>query len=255
MNYQLAIWDKDLSLNNAFENITNNPIATELVIRELTKRTLIENKFSELNISEPNDADKTNLLNAFKQKSNIANDEMFKQFLEGTDNTEEELLQTLIYQAKIEQIRDQVISEADIREYFLKMRDSKESISFGIARLQDKELAHRIFLQVTEEYADFSELTKKHSIGDNAESGGILDSVPLATVHPTLKEVLSTLRPGEISQPIQGDNNHYLVVQLLGYQRVFLSEQNTFIIKNELFERWLNAKVTEAEPKLNNNNS
>jgi len=91
--------------------------------------------------------------------------------------------------------------------------------------------------------ADFSELAKNYSEGPHAQDGGQLGWVRPGELRPELDAALSTLKPGEVSEPIHSPLGVHL---LKVFDRRSLSEQELAEARDGLERRLYHDKFVAA---------
>lgn len=246
---KLYLWDKEMTLSDALSELDNCQAAQKLVIREIAKRMLLNNKIQELDIAVSEDEEGM-LLEKVKQKFNLQDEASYQEFLDSQGVTAEELNNSVVYEEQLARLRDQLVSKEEVLEAFAKSRLMREQVAFSIIRVQSKELADQICNELQNDFKDFSELARAHSMGENAEQGGLIGPLPLSAVNPTLVQVLTNMRPGQMTQPIPSDNDTFIIIQLNSLQRMSMNSQIAESLKNQLFNKWINDQLAEAEMKL-----
>lgn len=92
--------------------------------------------------------------------------------------------------------------------------------------------------------ADFGALAKKYSAdAATADSGGYLGEIPVPSLPPNMREVLTSMREGEISTPFKRDAGYH-IFKVLG--RSSESEYKFEDIKDDLKKVVMNRKLEEA---------
>lgn len=250
-DFQYLIFDEELTLSQALDKLSHDEVAQDQIIKELAKRIVLDKKLKEENIGEPDETKQNALLEQFRQVSNLTTDEAFQGFMEASGKSKERVIKGLVYQDKLMQLRDKVASLEDVAEAFARTKPMREQIMFSIIKVKEQELANKIMHKLDKQLWDFSELAKEYSEDSSAQNGGLIGPMMLASLNPQLAQVLISLRPGEITPPIENtEDNTYVIAQLNNIQRASLNSKLADSIRSELFEKWIEEQVVAAEPKL-----
>lgn len=130
---------------------------------------------------------------------------------------------------------------------FLQRKDHLDRVVYSLLRLQDRDLARELHLQVTEGEIDFAQLAEQYSDGPEKQTRGIVGPVPLAQAHPQLALQLRRSRPGELLEPFAIEN-WWLIVRLESISEASFNDAIALQMATELFESWL---AEEVNARLN----
>lgn len=141
-----------------------------------------------------------------------------------------------------------IIPEARIQEYYQKNKSQFQktegirlaqilllasSVSSPEEMSEQKKKAEEIRERL-KQGENFEELARKYSQDPSAAQGGDLGTFTLNDLEPSLKEVVSTLKPGEISQVLKSPQGWQIVkvIALQGAQEVGLAEVRDRILEH-----------------------
>jgi len=137
--------------------------------------------------------------------------------------------------------------------YFLERRAELEQIVYGMIRLRNQGTAEEIYLRLLDDGADFGELAKVYSQGEERFTRGLVGPMLISQPHPTIRRVLEGLKMGDIHPPFQVDT-WILLVRMEHRQPANLSDSTRQQLYNELFQKdleaSLDARLAELYPQL-----
>lgn len=119
--------------------------------------------------------------------------------------------------------------------YFLERRADLETIVYGMIRTRNQGAAEEIYLKIVDDGANFSEMAKLHSLGDERYTHGLVGPMAISQPHPSIRQVLSTLKVGETAPPLRIDP-WVLILKMEHRQPAQLSEAVRRQLLLELFE-------------------
>lgn len=239
--------EEKIGFSEAFTRLENSKIAKDIVLKELSRRVLLESEFAERAI-EADDREK--LFEAFCTNGNLNTEEKIERFLQNTRTRRDELQERLLYQNKIDKLKAQLFPFERIREVFLATKPLHDQISFSMISVDTPEKAKDIYEELINHNRDFSELARIYSVADNARNGGMVGPLPMGNLSLEMRRILSGLKLGEISEPFSLDSKHFMLVQVNAIKTHQLSSVIEMTIRTELFEQWLEQKASEWSLKF-----
>jgi parvulin-like peptidyl-prolyl isomerase len=90
-----------------------------------------------------------------------------------------------------------------VDSYFLQRKSQLDRASYSLLRVKDFHLAQELFFRLQAKEANFPELVKQYSQGQESETGGSIGPHELSIPHPTLAQKIRSLKPGQLSAPLQ----------------------------------------------------
>lgn len=152
-----------------------------------------------------------------------------------------------------DQIRLQKWMEETYRDqvepYFLERREDLEQVVYGMIRLRNQGAAEELYLRLLDDQADFGELARQHSLGEERFTCGLVGPMRISQPHPTIRTVLQTLAVGELHPPFPVDN-WILLVRMEHRQPAQLNDSTLLQLSQELMERDLEATLDTCLPDL-----
>jgi parvulin-like peptidyl-prolyl isomerase len=122
-----------------------------------------------------------------------------------------------------------------LESYFLERRADLETIVYGMIRTRNQGVAEEVYLKIVDDGASFSEMAKIYSLGDERYTHGLVGPMAISQPHPSIREVLSTLKVGETAPPLRIDT-WVLILKMEHRQPAQLSEPVRQQLLLELFE-------------------
>jgi parvulin-like peptidyl-prolyl isomerase len=129
-----------------------------------------------------------------------------------------------------------------VDSYFLQRKNQLDRASYSLLRVKYLHLAQELFFQIQAGEADFANLARQYSGGQEAEHGGSIGPQELSIPHPTLAQKLRSLKIGELAYPIQ-IVDWFAIVKLERYLPAQLDHPMRIRLIDELYDRWLQEKL------------
>jgi len=241
-NLQLSI--DNSNINEIMESLTNKS-ARQAVLKELEKRLLLQRYFNELQINIDNDETSRNdLLQKFCNQVKISTPQEFDTFLERTGQSKDFFTEKLIYEEQLNQLKKVVITSHSVNDLFLERKMRQDSVLFTLIRIEKESVAREIYYRIKHDFVDFGLLAKQFSIGAEAKHGGIVGPIQLQTLNPELRSRLVAMQEDEVSEPFTVDGKQYLILKLIRVDKVTLNSQIENVLREELFEQWINRQLS-----------
>jgi len=130
----------------------------------------------------------------------------------------------------------------DVESLYLERKLELDQVIYSLIRVGDADLAAELHQQILEGEADFGSLARLHSLGAERFRRGPVGPVPLAAAHPELMHRLRSGEPGQLWDPFFVVDV-WLLVRLEEHLPAELNEDLRQRLEQELFERWLEARV------------
>ena len=152
-----------------------------------------------------------------------------------------------------DQIRLQKWMEETYRDqvepYFLERRDDLEQVVYGMIRLRNQGAAEELYLRLLDDQADFGELARSHSLGEERFTRGLVGPMRISQPHATIRAALQTLAVGDLHPPFAVDN-WILLVRMEHRQPARLNDSTQLQLCEELLRRDLDALLEAQLPQL-----
>jgi hypothetical protein len=140
-----------------------------------------------------------------------------------------------------------------VEPYFLERRKDLEQVVYGLIRHNQQGTAEELYLRLLDDAADFGDLARQYSLGEERFTRGLVGPMLISQPHPTIRAVLESLAVGEIHPPFMVDR-WVLLVKMEYRQPASLNEATRLQLYNELFQRELEARLdaclAEIYPQL-----
>jgi len=135
-----------------------------------------------------------------------------------------------------------------VEPFFLERRTALEQVVFSLLRLQQLHAAEELYLRLSDDGADFAQLARSFSLGQERLSGGLVGPMAVGQLHPRIAAALGRLQPGQVHPPVDVEP-FQLVLRLEHREPASLSDTLRQQLLNELLEREL-ASTVEAQVQL-----
>jgi parvulin-like peptidyl-prolyl isomerase len=141
-----------------------------------------------------------------------------------------------------DQVRLQKLMETRYQErlepYFLERRKELEQVVYGLIRLHNQGVAEELYLRLINDGADFSDLARVHSLGEERFTHGLVGPMLISQPHPTIRAVLESLKVGEVHAPFRVDS-WVLLVLMEHRQPARLNDATRIQLLQELLQQEL----------------
>ena len=134
-----------------------------------------------------------------------------------------------------------------VETYLLERRAALEQVVFAMIRVWSQGTAEELYLRLIDDDADFGQLAKHFSIGDERLTHGLLGPMPISQPHSRIQAVLNRLTVGELHPPIQLDQC-FLILRLEHRQPATLNDTTRQQLLQELFQQDLQATLDVKLP-------
>ena len=145
-----------------------------------------------------------------------------------------------------DQVRLQKLMEERYRDglepYFLERRKDLEQVVYGMIRLKNQGAAEELYLRLIDDHADFYELAKTYSLGEERFTHGLVGPMLISQPHPTIRAVLESLKVGEDHAPFRVDP-WILLVRMEHRQPASLNDATRIQLLQELLQKELDESL------------
>ena len=132
----------------------------------------------------------------------------------------------------------------DVEIRFLGRKLDLDQVTYSLIRVEEQELAEELYHQLREGEADFPELARQYSRGQERFTRGLVGPAPLSRAHPELVNRLRSGEPGQLWEPFALPD----VWVVLRLEQVFPAELDDAMAERmmvESFERWFAERVRQ----------
>jgi parvulin-like peptidyl-prolyl isomerase len=132
--------------------------------------------------------------------------------------------------------------EVELR--FLERKLDLDLVTYSLIRVEEQELAEELYHQLRAGEADFPELARQYSSGQERYTHGLVGPAPLSRAHPELVNRLRSGEPGQLWQPFELPD----VWVVLRLERLFPAELDDAMVERmmgESFDRWFAERVRQ----------
>ena len=140
-----------------------------------------------------------------------------------------------------------------VEPYMLERRDALEQVVFGMIRVRNQGTAEELYLRLIDDNADFSQLAKQFSIGEERLTHGLVGPLAISQAHPKIQTAINSLTVGDIHPPLLLDQT-FLILRLEHRKPAALTDATRSQLLNELFQQDLNttldAQLGSVYPQL-----
>jgi len=159
------------------------------------------------------------------------------------DTVREQMLMTRVWDELVEEVR---LTEKEVQDYYETHKENLiigEEVRLRLIAVNSMAEAKEILLAL-KNGENFSRLARERSIGKRAARGGDTGWVDPLTLPQPLREIVSGLKEGDASRPLQKNTDEFLIVGLQG--RRLVRAKSLTEARPEIERRLLPAKQQEA---------
>ena len=179
----------------------------------------------------------------FYQRCHLTSQTQQQAWLARCGMTPEDLEILRARRLKIEKFK-QATWEHEIHCYFLKRKPLLAQVIYSLIRTKEKDLSQEFYSCLCEQKKSFGELAAEYSQGSEAQTGGVIGPVELATLHPHLASLLSISQPGQLWSP-RPLGEWLAIVRLEKLIPAQLNELMCQRLLRELFDAWLQEQINQ----------
>lgn len=209
----------------------------EQVLKGLIEQLIIEQQASNLGLSVTEAEVETKIQEAITQLESI---ERFEDWLTANNLTRQDFSTSL---------RSQLIANRLFEHITRNLPDSAEQIQLRVIRAADRDTAQS-FIDQLRNGESFASLAKLHSLDEASRArAGNLGWFPknAGLVPPQVEEVAFSLKPGEVSGPIETPLGFYTIKLENKEAKRTLTDRMLSILKKQTFDDWLMRQSSSAE--------
>ena len=216
------------------------------LLKPLIKAEIIDKLISSVNIEESIINQSVN--NILKSKG-LSNTEQLDLFLKTNKITKEHLFTEISQSIKRANYCKENFNHK-VDSHFLKRKQNLDQVSYSLIRVKEPFIAREIFLQLTEENANFGDIATEYSKGLEKNSRGLIGPISLDKAHPLIIEALLKNNCGQITNPfiVEGWS---IILRKESYTPAKLDEPMRMQMANELFDAWVDKETNMEYDKLN----
>ncbi len=211
------------------------------LIPQLAREVIIDRAIATIAYSEQELEQATEQF--FQQQQAISEADR-QNWLRSQGMTMEQVQQTVLRQLKIEKYK-QVTWDNKLQSYFLKRKGRLDRVIYSLLRVKDAGTAQELYFRLVDDQQAFDELARAYSQGPEAETGGLLGPVALATPHPALARMLSVSQPGQLWPPTPL-GEWFIIVRLEKFLPAQLDDAMRKQLLDELFTTWLQEQLQQV---------
>jgi parvulin-like peptidyl-prolyl isomerase len=174
----------------------------------------------------------------------LTSEDRLKQWLDFQGLDRYHLAEIAIRNFKIDKYKQQTWT-GKVESYFLKRKSQLDRAIYSLIRTNDLGIAQEVYFRSIDGEQNFAELARQYSQGAEAQTGGLIGPVELATPHPTIAHLLSTQPLGKICPPMQLEQ-WYVIIRPEQIIPAQLDESMRQRLIEELFQTWLQEQMQIA---------
>ena len=180
----------------------------------------------------------------FRQRNQLLADEQLEAWMTHNNLTVEVFRSRLERTLKIEQYK-QNQWDSQLDGIFLENKTQYDKAIYSLIRTDDPYAAQELYFRLQDDEKAFGEVASQFSQGPEAKTGGMVGPVPLGNIHPSLIQILSSSKPGQLHPPVRLDKWNVIVrlEQLLPAQ---LDDAMRQTLLTQLYDDWVTERVAEV---------
>lgn len=194
--------------------------------------------------------EKTSTIEQFYQKNQLATREARASALKHYVMSEAQLETLATRELRVEKFK-QATWGSKLESLFLQYKPQLDKVIYSLLRTDNAEVAQELYFRIKAGEQSFADCAAIYSLGQEAQTGGLLGPVPLSQPHPAIAQKLSISQPGQLWTPMKLDN-WYVIIRLEKLVAAQLDDTTRAMLLNHLFEQWLSEEMSNAQLTLHN---
>lgn len=207
----------------------------------LQRESIIEKAIAGIEITPE---EKAAALEQFYQQNQLATKEAIKKVLEQLCITQTQLEALAYIELKIEKFKLTTWS-GKLEQYFLQYKPQLDKVVYSLLRTQQMEIAQELYFRIKAGEESFADCAKEYSLGQEAQTGGLIGPVPISQPHPAIAQKLGISQPGQLWPPMKLEN-WYVILRLEKIIPAQLDDAMKANLLNHLFEQWLGEQIQQT---------
>jgi parvulin-like peptidyl-prolyl isomerase len=242
-----AIDGVSLSLQDFF-NILHRRRQLEPLVRNALAEKILLDQADRLGLTV-SDAELQQASDRFRYSHGLTSAEQTKQWLQREGFSLTAFQANLALDLVLQKCKRQLI-EPCLAEQFLVQRERFARAELRHLVVSSEELARELLAQITEEGRAFADLAREYSLDSlSRHMGGSLGFVLRHTLPESAAAVIFAARPGQVVGPIMTHQGYHLF-EVLSLLAPVLDEITAAVLRQELFQTWLNEHLRELRLDL-----
>ena len=243
----LTVDDQPISLTQALKYLQSSGKLQPLIV-EILRQYIIEQELQTRDDLDISPALTEQAVIDFRLQRQLSDPKQFQEWLASNGTDYSTFHNQVTFGFKLEKLKAQV-TEPKLQEYFIERKLFLDRVVLSRIIVDNKELAEELSSQI-EEGAAFEDLAREYSIADDRIVNGMMGPVSRGTMPDVLRAVVDSVSQRDIVGPLEleGRWGLFRVEQLLPAS--LEDSQLKQALQNELFDRWLTAKIQTMVVKL-----
>jgi parvulin-like peptidyl-prolyl isomerase len=129
-----------------------------------------------------------------------------------------------------------------VTSYFHQHERDLDKLTFSILQVPDGAIAQELFFRVQDGETSFAELARAYSVGQTAVNGGVVGPILARELHPSVRQTITGLEPGELTSLFQLDGT-FGFIRLDAIEVAELNRSTYQFILDEFFDAWIQPTI------------
>ena len=235
----LKIGDSELDIRTLLEQLNQHQLLPRLV-----QETVIDQAIESV-ACDPEEAYQT-----FCRRRNLASEQQQEAWRTQQKLTQEQVYMMALREAKITKYKEDTWG-SKVESYFLERKVKLDRVLYSLIRTKDASLAQELYFRLNDDGDSFTDLARRYSEGQEAQTGGLIGPVELSVPHPMIGRMLSVSQPGQLWSPTP-IGEWYVITRLEKFVPAQFDESMRQRLIDEMFKTWVNetAQATVVQPLL-----
>lgn len=233
----------EADLKAALTELAQQPLAALLnqqgILRSLARDLLLQRLLQAVQFNS--DEQVQIIKHLWKEQPEAAPTSLEGDWLEGIEEDLQEPMQQRWNQLRLQKLMEESYGDR-VEPYMLERRSDLEQVVFSMIRVRNQGTAEELYLRLIDDGADFGELAKQFSSGEERLTHGLVGPMPISQAHPKIRAVLNSLAVGDLHPPLLLDQA-ILILRLEHRQPASLTDATRSQLLNELFQQDLNTTL------------
>lgn len=131
-----------------------------------------------------------------------------------------------------------------IESYFLQRKRNLDKVIYSLIQTKNQNIAGEIYFRIKEGEQTWAELASQYSIGNEAQTGGLIGPIEFGNLARNFALLLYTSQVGVVQAPIPIGEN-WVILRVEKFIAASLDNFMRQRLLNELFDSWLNEQCLQ----------
>jgi parvulin-like peptidyl-prolyl isomerase len=224
---------------NSSSQVLLSKLAQYQLLPRFIKEVVIDGAIADIPLTE---TESQAAIESFCQSQQITSPETQQAWLTHFRMTPAQFEQQAIRLLKLEHFKQKQWG-SKVEPLFLAQKQQFDQVAYSLLRTEHAEVAQELFFRLQDGEQTFAELVAEYSKGPEAQTGGLIGPIKVARIHPTLAQLLTQSRPGQLCPPTKIDQ-WFVIARLEQYLPAALTAELRQQLVEHQFQEWIQEQLS-----------